>query len=175
MQLGVQILQTKDRVTMLYNQDDQVRHVRLNASHPAKLTPTAMGDSVGHYEGDTLVIDTSRQGRTRCNGGSLRHAAERRVPSGRALPLIDYETAKELAERHQKEDGPPGSAAMSRRSQLQGQGTARRVHHRRPESLHAALVGISDYRASLVRGRSKSAPRTISSSTTLKKPPFQQR
>ena len=30
----------------------------MNAQHPAKLTPSWYGDSVGHYEGDTLVIDT---------------------------------------------------------------------------------------------------------------------
>src|SRR5262245_15506739 len=57
-QLAVQILQQKDRITLIYNQDDQVRHVRLNDKHPAKVIPSAMGDSVGHYEGDTLVIDT---------------------------------------------------------------------------------------------------------------------
>jgi hypothetical protein len=26
--------------------------------HPAHVTPSRYGDSVGHYEGDTLVIDT---------------------------------------------------------------------------------------------------------------------
>jgi hypothetical protein len=32
--------------------------VRLNESHPAGVTPSWYGDSVGHYEGDTLVVDT---------------------------------------------------------------------------------------------------------------------
>jgi hypothetical protein len=32
--------------------------VRLNDRHPDKLTPSSYGDSVGHYEADTLVIDT---------------------------------------------------------------------------------------------------------------------
>jgi len=40
MQLGLQILQQKDRITMIYNQDDQVRYVRLNAKHPANVTPS---------------------------------------------------------------------------------------------------------------------------------------
>jgi hypothetical protein len=35
-----------------------VRRVWLNESHPQPLTPSLYGDSVGHYEGDTLVIDT---------------------------------------------------------------------------------------------------------------------
>lgn len=57
-QLGMQMLQTKNEIVILYNQDDQVRHVRLNDVHPAHVTPTPMGDAVAHYEGDTLVIDT---------------------------------------------------------------------------------------------------------------------
>jgi hypothetical protein len=35
-----------------------VRRVRLNEPHATPLTPSWYGDSVGHYEGDTLVIDT---------------------------------------------------------------------------------------------------------------------
>ena len=58
MQQRVTVLQTKDQVTLVYSQDDQVRRIRLNEKHPAHLKPTAMGHSVGHYEGDTLVIDT---------------------------------------------------------------------------------------------------------------------
>jgi hypothetical protein len=30
----------------------------MNATHPARVTPSLYGDSVGHYEGDTLVVDT---------------------------------------------------------------------------------------------------------------------
>ena len=30
----------------------------MNGVHPAKLVPSPLGDSVGHWEGDTLVIDT---------------------------------------------------------------------------------------------------------------------
>ncbi len=45
-------------LAILYNQDDNVRHVRMNAAHPANLVPSPMGDSVGHWEGDVLVIDT---------------------------------------------------------------------------------------------------------------------
>jgi hypothetical protein len=53
-----QLLQQPDKVTILYGYDHQVRHVRLNQSHPAQVTPSWYGDSVGHYEGDTLVVDT---------------------------------------------------------------------------------------------------------------------
>ena len=52
------MLQQPDKITMLYDFDHEVRRVRMNQPHPAAVTPTWYGDSVGHYEGDTLVIDT---------------------------------------------------------------------------------------------------------------------
>jgi hypothetical protein len=55
----VQVLQQKDTVTLVYsNPQNEVRRIRLNASHANPLRPTWYGDSVGHYEGDTLVVDT---------------------------------------------------------------------------------------------------------------------
>jgi hypothetical protein len=53
-----QFLQQPDRITILYGYDHQVRRVPMNRPHPAQVTPSWYGDSVGHYEGDTLVIDT---------------------------------------------------------------------------------------------------------------------
>ncbi|HXJ01313.1 MAG TPA: hypothetical protein VNH44_08810 [Micropepsaceae bacterium] len=55
---GMQMIQRKDDIVILYTQNNQVRHVRLNASHPRNVTPTPMGDAIGHFEGDTLIIDT---------------------------------------------------------------------------------------------------------------------
>jgi hypothetical protein len=55
---GIQILQQPNKITILYDHDHQVRRVRLNEAHPAQVTPSWYGDSIGHYEGDTLVIDT---------------------------------------------------------------------------------------------------------------------
>ena len=56
-QFVVRIIQEPDRVLLIYNSSD-LRRVRLNDGHPEPLTPSWYGDSVGHYEGDTLVIDT---------------------------------------------------------------------------------------------------------------------
>jgi hypothetical protein len=58
MQQGMQLIQRRDDIVILYTQNAQVRRVRLNAIHPRGLKPQPMGDSIGHYEGDTLVIDT---------------------------------------------------------------------------------------------------------------------
>jgi hypothetical protein len=56
--LGMQMLQQRDQIVVLYSNDHEVRHIRMNAQHPAQLKPSWYGDSVGHYQGDTLVIDT---------------------------------------------------------------------------------------------------------------------
>jgi len=54
----LQVLQGKDHISLMYSHGSQHRTVRLNANHPAKITPSWYGDSIGHYEGDTLVVDT---------------------------------------------------------------------------------------------------------------------
>jgi hypothetical protein len=54
----VYFLQTAKDVRMVWMQDHQIRDVRLDAQHPANLKPSWYGDSVGRYEGDTLVVDT---------------------------------------------------------------------------------------------------------------------
>jgi hypothetical protein len=59
MQLGFSMLPAKEgNITIIYDQNANVRHIRMNAAHPAKLAPTPMGDSIGRWDGDTLVIDT---------------------------------------------------------------------------------------------------------------------
>jgi hypothetical protein len=57
-QPGVQVLQQPHQIVFIYLRGPEFRHVRLNESHPAGVTPSWYGDSVGHYEGDTLVVDT---------------------------------------------------------------------------------------------------------------------
>jgi hypothetical protein len=55
---GMQVIQQPDKITILYPFDHQFRQVRLNQPHPAHVSPSWYGDSIGHYEGDTLVVDT---------------------------------------------------------------------------------------------------------------------
>jgi hypothetical protein len=58
-QFMVEIIQRPGTVLIIYTAPGtDVRRVRLNDHHPETLTPSWYGDSVGHYEGDTLVIDT---------------------------------------------------------------------------------------------------------------------
>lgn len=104
-----ELLQQKDKVTIIYGHDHQVRRVRLNAQHPAKVTPTWYGDSVGHYDGDTLVIDT-----VGFKMGPYSMIDWYGTPSSEALHIVeryrmlDYAAAKDGFERDAKQHNPPG-------------------------------------------------------------------
>jgi hypothetical protein len=55
-----EVMQTPGRVTLLYEYDSVVRRIPLGGAHadPAKTAPTFNGDSIGHWEGDALVVET---------------------------------------------------------------------------------------------------------------------
>lgn len=53
-----QIIQQHDRVLIFYSYSNQIRRIRLNSSHLEHSPPSWQGDSIGHFEGDTLVVDT---------------------------------------------------------------------------------------------------------------------
>jgi hypothetical protein len=55
------ILQEPKKITMMWQMDQQVRHIYMNVPHSANPKPSWYGESVGHYEGDTLVVDTIGQ------------------------------------------------------------------------------------------------------------------
>ena len=52
------IVQTPKEVVMLEEGGQQVRHIYMNVPHSAKVKPSWYGESVGRYEGDSLVVDT---------------------------------------------------------------------------------------------------------------------
>jgi hypothetical protein len=54
----VYFVQGPMEVVMIWQADHQVRHVYLNVPHSPNPKPSWFGESVGHYEGDTLVVDT---------------------------------------------------------------------------------------------------------------------
>ncbi len=51
-------LQTPTKVVIVEEQSQNARRVYLDVPHSANLKPSWFGESVGRYEGDTLVIDT---------------------------------------------------------------------------------------------------------------------
>jgi hypothetical protein len=53
------IVQTPDEVAIEVEMVHDVRHIRLSGTHPPADMKLWMGDSIGHWEGDTLVVETT--------------------------------------------------------------------------------------------------------------------
>jgi hypothetical protein len=51
-------IQTPKQVVMILSSKQEIRHIYLTDKHSANLKPSWYGESIGHYEGDTLVVDT---------------------------------------------------------------------------------------------------------------------
>ena len=110
MQLSFQILPKHDGdITVIYGQDDNVRRIRMNGTHPAKLAPSPMGDSIGHWDGDALVIDTvgvrtdafTSIDRFGTPQSDAMHVIER-------YRLIDGASAKAAQDNYEKAEGAVG-------------------------------------------------------------------
>ncbi len=102
----IQLLQEKDRVTILTMFDHQFRHVRLNAQHPAHVTPSWYGDSVGHYDGDTLIVDTVGIRVTPLSMVDIYGTPfSDRLHVIEKFRLVDNATAKAFADRGEAENG----------------------------------------------------------------------
>lgn len=56
---NVQIVQNKDYVMILGEMVHDARIIRLNGEHQPEHVKTWFGDSIGHWEGDTLVVHTT--------------------------------------------------------------------------------------------------------------------
>jgi hypothetical protein len=54
-----QIVQTPQQIVFLYEYMHEFRVIPINAKHRDDVSPTYMGDSVGHWEDDTLVVDVT--------------------------------------------------------------------------------------------------------------------
>jgi hypothetical protein len=110
--VAMQMLQQPDKIVFLYPNDHQVRYVRMDAAHPAQMTPSWYGDSVGRYESDTLVIDT-----VGVKIGPFAMVDFYGTPYSEALHvveryrLIDYEAAKEGLDRDARENLLPARGA----------------------------------------------------------------
>jgi hypothetical protein len=66
-----QIVQTRDTVMILNEMVHDVRFIRMNAAHLPQSIRRWLGDSVGRWEGDTLVVETTNfTDKTQFNGSS---------------------------------------------------------------------------------------------------------
>jgi len=58
--LPMEIFQVPGKVLMYQEAGNQLRQIHLDRQHPKEFdTPTYNGDSIGKWEGDTLVVDTT--------------------------------------------------------------------------------------------------------------------
>ena len=52
------LLQTPKEIVTVIQTGMRMRHIYLNVPHSTNLKPSWYGESIGHYEGTTLVVDT---------------------------------------------------------------------------------------------------------------------
>jgi hypothetical protein len=108
-EFGMEFIQQKDEIIVLYLSNHEVRHIRMNARHPARVTPGWQGDSVGHYEGDMLVVDTVGQ-----KVGPLAMVDLWGTPFSQSLHVveryrfIDATAARDAQRVHESRYFPPG-------------------------------------------------------------------
>jgi hypothetical protein len=55
---GMWVVQTEKEILIIQELDQQVRHIYMNVAHSKNHKPSWYGESVGHFEGDELVVDT---------------------------------------------------------------------------------------------------------------------
>ena len=74
-----QVVQTRDTVMILNEMVHDARIIRIGGTHPPANVRKWLGDSVGRWEGDTLVVDTANfTGKTQFRGSSENlHVVER--------------------------------------------------------------------------------------------------
>jgi hypothetical protein len=98
-----QIVQTKDAVLILVEMVHDARVVRMNGKHlPSQITPW-LGDSVGHWDGDTLVVET-----TNLNPGQQAHYGIKQrfylPPTGKVTERFTRVAEKEILYQFTVED-----------------------------------------------------------------------
>ncbi len=73
-------VQTPQVVVMILSSKQEVRHVYLTDKHSPNVKPSWYGESIGHYEGDALVVDTiGIDERTWADGFGTPHTKELHV------------------------------------------------------------------------------------------------
>jgi hypothetical protein len=98
-----QIVQSPDAMVILVEMVHDARVVRMNGKHvPKNITPW-MGDSIGHWEGDTLVVET-----TNLNPGQKAHYGIKQrfylPPTGKVIERFTRVGADEILYQFTIED-----------------------------------------------------------------------
>ena len=186
-QFGMKIIQHEGRSRSAYLSDHQVRHVRMNVPHSPHPTPSWQGESVGYYDGDTLVMDMIGQ-----KVGPLSMVDSYGTPFSSALHvveryrLIDGELARDLQRKHESNYFPAGSRSRmhrdraisiltprSRDCRLRSLSRIRRLSPRRGQgSQHIVMCWASGPKRYVPRTRRGPAAHGRSSVPQSEKPDF---
>ena len=92
----IEIVQTPGRITFLHEVAHNIRRIYLDQPHPKHVALSFLGNSIGHWEGDTLVVDTvGLNDRTFIDDEGSSHSTQehvmeryRKIDSGASLELI---------------------------------------------------------------------------------------
>lgn len=108
--MAMQMLQLPTKTVMLFNENHEIRYVRMNQAHPGKVTPSWHGDAIGHYEGDMLVIDTVgiRADRPHAMIDLFGTPYTEKLHVVERHRLVDQDVAQEAMQRGAKENWRPG-------------------------------------------------------------------
>jgi hypothetical protein len=104
----IYFLQTPNEVLIITEYDQQVRHIRMNVPHSKNPEPSWYGESVGHYEDGTLVVDT-------IGLNDKTYVDNYRTPHTTALHVVERFTLSEGGEKLEAEItvDDPGAFNMS--------------------------------------------------------------
>jgi len=76
----IQIMQTPTHLSFLYEQNSWFKVLPIDGRQPKKKVPTWFGDSAGHWDGDTLVIETTNfNGLTRLDTNGHPHSDQMKL------------------------------------------------------------------------------------------------
>lgn len=145
-QFDFQILQkTNGDLTFVYHDNNEFRTIRMNGTHPAKVAASPVGDSIGHWDGDTLVIDTvgvrvdefTSIDRFGIPQGQAMHIVER-------YRLIDGARARADVANYENSEGTIGGR-VDGYDRAAGKGLRLEVTMEDPKVFTAPLTGVVTY------------------------------
>ena len=92
-----QIVQTPDRVVILVEMVHDARIIRIGGKHPGPNVRQWLGDSIGHWEGDTLVVETVGQNDiTWIDESGIPHSNEMKVTERISRPDYGHLTIEHI-------------------------------------------------------------------------------
>ena len=92
----IQIVTSPGQITWVHEVNRNQRFIYLNETHPANLPKTYLGHSVGHWDGDTLVIDTvAMNDKTRIDEEGITHSDQLHVVERLRKVQLDGKTQLE--------------------------------------------------------------------------------